>query len=262
MFTDSHCHLNRLDLTKYEGELSGAIAAMKAANVTKAMAIMCDFAEYDEIANIVSTFSDEQLSLGMSVGIHPCEDISILQSATVERLVEIAKADHVWAIGETGLDYYWSTDNKREQQASLARHIQASQQLKKPLVIHMRDAKEDTIDILRSEGAEHGIIHCFTEDWETAKRALDLGFYISFSGIVSFKSAQMIQEAAKNVPRNRLLIETDSPYLAPVPKRGRPNEPAYVPYVAQFLADMYGCSSEEIGMLSTKNFVNLLAQYH
>ena len=262
MFTDSHCHLNRLDLTKYEGELSGAIAAMKAANVTKAMAIMCDFAEYDEIANIVSTFSDEQLSLGMSVGIHPCEDISILQSATVERLVEIAKADHVWAIGETGLDYYWSTDNKREQQASLARHIQASQQLKKPLVIHMRDAKEDTIDILRSEGAEHGIIHCFTEDWETAKRALDLGFYISFSGIVSFKSAQMIQEAAKNVPRDRLLIETDSPYLAPVPKRGRPNEPAYVPYVAQFLADMYGCSSDEIGMLSTKNFVNLLAQYH
>ena len=262
MFTDSHCHLNRLDLTKYEGELSGAIAAMKAANVTKAMAIMCDFAEYDEIANIVSTFSDEQLSLGMSVGIHPCEDISILQSATVERLVEIAKADHVWAIGETGLDYYWSTDNKREQQASLARHIHASQQLKKPLVIHMRDAKEDTIDILRSEGAEHGIIHCFTEDWETAKRALDLGFYISFSGIVSFKSAQMIQEAAKNVPRDRLLIETDSPYLAPVPKRGRPNEPAYVPYVAQFLADMYGCSSEEIGMLSTKNFVNLLAQYH
>lgn len=262
MFTDSHCHLNRLDLTKYEGELSGAIAAMKAANVTKAMAIMCDFAEYDEIANIVSTFSDEQLSLGMSVGIHPCEDISILQSATVERLIETAKADHVWAIGETGLDYYWSTDNKREQQASLARHIHASQQLKKPLVIHMRDAKEDTIDILRSEGAEHGIIHCFTEDWETAKRALDLGFYISFSGIVSFKSAQMIQEAAKNVPRDRLLIETDSPYLAPVPKRGRPNEPAYVPYVAQFLADMYGCSSEEIGMLSTKNFVNLLAQYH
>ena len=262
MFTDSHCHLNRLDLTKYEGELSGAIAAMKAANVTRAMAIMCDFAEYDEIANIVSTFSDEQLSLGMSVGIHPCEDISVLQSATVERLVETARADHVWAIGETGLDYYWSTDNKREQQASLARHIHASQQLKKPLVIHMRDAKEDTIDILKSEGAEHGIIHCFTEDWETAKRALDLGFYISFSGIVSFKSAQMIQEAAKNVPRDRLLIETDSPYLAPVPKRGRPNEPAYVPYVAQFLADMYGFSLEEVGSLSTKNFVNLLAQYH
>lgn len=262
MFTDSHCHLNRLDLTKYNGELSGAISAMKEANVTRAMAIMCDFAEYDEITDIVSTYNDEQLHLGMSVGIHPCEDIEVLQSATVERLLETANAEHVWAIGETGLDYYWSTENKREQQASLARHIHASQQLKKPLVVHMRDAKQDTLDILKSEGAEHGIIHCFTEDWDTAKRALDLGFYISFSGIVSFKSAQMIQEAAKNMPKDRLLIETDSPYLAPVPKRGRPNEPAFVPYVAQFLAAMYGCKEEEIGTLTTKNFENLLAQYH
>ena len=126
----------------------------------------------------------------------------------------------------------------------------------------MRDAKEDTIDILKAEGAEHGIIHCFTEDWDTAKRALDLGFYISFSGIVSFKSAQMIQDAAQKMPRDRILIETDSPYLAPVPKRGRPNEPAYVPYVARHIAGMYGCSSEEVGALTAKNFENLLAQYH
>lgn len=126
----------------------------------------------------------------------------------------------------------------------------------------MRDAKKDTIDILKSEGAEHGIIHCFTEDWETAKQALDLGFYISFSGIVSFKSAQMIQDAARKMPKDRVLIETDSPYLAPVPKRGRPNEPAYVPYVAAYIADMYGCSAEEVGKLTAKNFENLLAQYH
>ena len=125
----------------------------------------------------------------------------------------------------------------------------------------MRDAKEDTIDILKSEGAEHGIIHCFTEDWETAKRALDLGFYISFSGIVSFKSAQMIQDAARKMPKDRILIETDSPYLAPVPKRGKPNEPAYVPYVARYLAQMYECDSEEVGALTAKNFENLLAQY-
>ena len=262
MFTDSHCHLNRLNLEKYDGQLSGAIAAMKEANVTRAMAVMCDFAEYDEIANIVNTYSDDTLNLGMSVGIHPCEDIAVLQSATVERLIETASGDQVWAIGETGLDYYWSTENKLAQQASLARHIQASQHLKKPLIVHMRDAKDDTIDILKSEGAEHGIIHCFTEDWDTAKRALDLGFYISFSGIVSFKSAQMIQDAARKMPRDRLLIETDSPYLAPVPKRGRPNEPAYVPYVASYLADMYGCSSDEVGELTAKNFVNLLAQYH
>ena len=262
MFTDTHCHLNRLDLTKYDGQLSGAIAAMKEANVTRAMAIMCDFAEYDEIADIVSRYSDDDLRLGMSVGIHPCEDIDVLQSASVERLMEPAKEEQVWAIGETGLDYYWSTENKLAQQDSLARHIHVSQQLKKPLVVHMRDAKEDTIDILKSEGAEHGIIHCFTEDWDTAKRALDLGFYISFSGIVSFKSAQTIQEAAKNMPKDRILIETDSPYLAPVPKRGRPNEPAYVPYVASFIADMYGCSSEEVGQLTAKNFENLLAQYY
>ena len=262
MFTDSHCHLNRLDLSRHDGKLSGAINAMKEANVTRAMAIMCDFAEYDEIANIVRTYGDETLNLGMSVGIHPCEDIDVLQSATTERLIETASSDHVWAIGETGLDYYWSTENAHAQRESFARHIHASKQLKKPLVVHMREAKVDTIDILKAEGAEHGIIHCFTEDWDTAKRALDLGFYISFSGIVSFKSAQMIQNAAQKMPRERLLIETDSPYLAPVPKRGRSNEPAYVPYVASYLADMYGCSSDDVGALTAKNFENLLAQYH
>ncbi len=262
MFTDSHCHLNRLKLEKYDGKLEGAIEAMKEANVTRAMAIMCDFAEYDEIAHIVSTYSDDRLDLGMSVGIHPCEDIALLQSATTERLIDMASHDKVWAIGETGLDYYWSTDNAQAQRDSFARHIHASQALKKPLVVHMRDAKDDTIDILKAEGAEHGIIHCFTEDWQTAKRALDLGFYISFSGIVSFNSAKDIQDAARHMPKDRILIETDSPYLAPVPKRGRPNEPAYVPYVASYLADMYGCSSEEVGALTAKNFENLLAQYH
>lgn len=261
MFTDSHCHLNRLDLTKYDGQLAGAIDAMKAANVTRAMAIMCDFAEYDEIDTIIKTYSDEQLNLGMSVGIHPCEDISVLQSASTERLIDTAACDHVWAVGETGLDYYWSTENAHEQRESFARHIHASQALKKPLIVHMRDAKEDTLDILKAEGAEHGIIHCFTEDWETAKRALDLGFYISFSGIVSFKSAQMIKEAAQNMPKDRILIETDSPYLAPVPKRGRPNEPAFVPYVADCLAELHGCTTKEIGTLTAKNFENLLAQY-
>lgn len=262
MFTDTHCHLNRLDLSKYDGELSGAIEAMRLANVTRAMAIMCDFDEYEEIFNIVTTFSDETLNLGMSVGIHPCEDLAVLQSATTERLIETATPDHVWAIGETGLDYYWSDENKQEQKASLARHIHASQALKKPLVVHTREAKHDTIDILKAEKAEHGIIHCFTEDWETAKKALDLGFYISFSGIVSFKSAQSIRDAALKVPLDRMLIETDSPYLAPVPKRGRPNEPAFVPYVAQCLAELLDSTPEVMGELTAKNFENLLAQYN
>lgn len=261
MFTDSHCHLNRLDLSKYDGKLDGAIAAMKEANVSRAMAIMCDFAEYDEIYDIITTHGDDKLNLGMSVGIHPCEDLAVLKSATTERLVDMASKDHVWAIGETGLDYYWSDENKQEQQASLARHIHASQSLKKPLIIHTREAKHDTIDILKAEKAEHGIIHCFTEDWDTAKKALDLGFYISFSGIVSFKNAQSLRDAAVKVPKDRLLIETDSPYLAPVPKRGKSNEPAYVPYVAACLADLFDMSQEQVAQLTTKNFEDLLAQY-
>ena len=260
MFTDSHCHLNRLDLSNHDGKLDGVIDAMKAADVSRAMAIMCDFAEYDEIYDIITTFGDDELNLGMSVGIHPCEDLTVLQSATTEKLIDMASADHVWAIGETGLDYYWSDENKQEQQASLARHIHASQTLKKPLIVHTREAKHDTIEILTAEKAEHGIIHCFTEDWDTAKKALDLGFYISFSGIVSFKNAQSLRDAALKVPRDRLLIETDSPYLAPVPKRGKSNEPAYVPYVAECLADLFGTSREEIGKLTSKNFEDLLAQ--
>lgn len=261
MFTDSHCHLNCLNLEKYEGHLSGAIQSMKAAHVSRAMAIMCDFAEYDEILGIVRQYGDETLTLGMSVGIHPCEELSVLNAASVGRLVELAGIDEVWAIGETGLDYYWSQENIQAQKDSLARHVQASQQLKKPLIIHTREAKHDTLDVLTAQQAEHGIIHCFTEDWETAKRALDMGFYISFSGIVSFKNAQPLRDVAKKVPKDRLLIETDSPYLAPVPKRGKPNEPAFVPYVADCLAELLQMDVEALAQLTTKNFENLLAQY-
>ena len=260
MFTDSHCHLNRLNLDTHDGDLAGAIDAMKQANVTRAMAIMCDFAEYDDIRHIIDTHSDDRLNLGMSVGIHPCEDLETLNSATVERLTELASDEKVWAIGETGLDYYWSDENKQAQKDSLARHIHASQHLKKPLIVHTREAKADTLDILQSEKAEHGIIHCFTEDWDTAKRALDLGFYISFSGIVSFKNAQTLRDVAMQVPKDRILIETDSPYLAPVPKRGKSNEPAYVPYVAECLAGLFNMTTSEVGQLTANNFSNLLAQ--
>ncbi len=261
MFTDTHCHLNRLNLEKYDNDIAGAISAMKQAKVSRAMAIMCDFAEFDEIYKIITQYSCPELTLGMSVGVHPCEPLSVLQSATVERLLQMASADYVWAIGETGLDYYWSTENVTEQKASLARHIHASQQLKKPVIIHTREAKQDTIDILRQEKAEHGIIHCFTEDWEMAEQALDLGFYISFSGIVTFKNAKQIQEVALKAPKDRILIETDSPYLAPVPKRGKPNEPAYVAYVAEFLSKLLDMDIETVATLSTKNFEKLLAQY-
>lgn len=261
MFTDTHCHLNRLNLEKYNGDINGAIDAMKDAQVSRAMAIMCDFKEQDEILALVDKYNDESLTLGMSVGIHPCEDLAVLDSATVDKLVNMATPDYVWAIGETGLDYYWSDENIQAQKLSLARHITASQQLKKPIIIHTREAKKDTIDILQAEKAEHGIIHCFTEDWDTAKKALDLGFYISFSGIVSFKNAQSLRDVALKVPKDRLLIETDSPYLAPMPMRGKPNEPAYVPYVAECLATLFNEDVADIAQLTTKNFDNLLAQY-
>lgn len=261
MLTDTHCHLNRLNLDKYDDNLSGAIDAMKQAKVNRAMAIMCDFAEYDDIHKIIHDFTDKELTLGMSVGVHPCEDIAVLKSATVEKLTDMASEDFVWAIGETGLDYYWSEENIVEQKKSLARHIQASKNLKKPIIVHTRDAKKDTIDILRAEQAEHGIIHCFTEDWEMAKQALDLGFYISFSGIVSFKNAQSLRDAALKIPKDRLLIETDSPYLAPVPMRGKPNEPAFVAHVAECLAELLDINVETLAQLTSKNFDNLLAQY-
>lgn len=261
MFIDTHCHLNRLDLEKYQGNINLALQAAKDANVHRLMAIMCELGEYDTIFATV-TIPIDGLNMGMSVGVHPCESLEELNQATVETLVNMASPDHVWAIGETGLDYYWSDENKAAQQASLARHIHASQALKKPLVVHTREAKHDTIAILQAENAEHGIIHCFTEDYDTAKKALDLGFYISFSGIVTFKNAQDLREVAKKVPLDRLLIETDSPYLAPVPMRGKANEPAFVPYVGQFLADFLQLPVEVLAKQVEQNFDNLLNQYN
>lgn len=257
MFTDTHAHLNRLDLAKH-GTLQTALQTAKSANVHRIMAIMCDFDEYDDIQSIMHTPIDG-MTLGMSVGIHPCQDT--LKQVTAERLLDLAKAHHVWAIGETGLDYYWSKDHINEQKSSFATHIHVSQILKKPIVVHTRDARHDTIDLLKAEKAEHGIIHCFTEDYDTAKKALDLGFYISLSGIVTFKNATELQDVAKKLPLDRILIETDSPYLAPVPKRGKPNEPAFVPYVAEFLANLYAMPLENFAKITNDNFDNLLNQY-
>ena len=178
--------------------------------------------------------------------------------ATTDYLVELAQSEKVWALGETGLDYYHSTDFIAAQKQCFARHIQASKIVKKPVVVHTHSAKHDTVDIIKTEQSTHGILHCFTEDWETAKAVLDCGYYISFSGIISFKNAQDLRDVAKQVPLDRVLIETDSPYLAPVPYRGKTNEPKYVPYVAKALSDVYDKSVEEIGMITAQNFENLL----
>jgi TatD DNase family protein len=258
VFVDSHCHLTMLDLSPYSGELHGVIDAAKAAGVHRMMSISVALDDHIALAKIAAQYDE----VGYSVGVHPCEHIDVMQQATVEKLVQLAQSDKVWAIGETGLDYFHSDEFVTEQQACFVRHIHASQQVKKPLVVHTRSAKQDTIDILQAERATHGILHCFTEDWATAKAALDLGFYISFSGIISFKNAQDLRDVARQVPRDRLLIETDSPYLAPVPYRGKPNEPKYVPFVAQTLADVFDMSVAEMAYLTTENFNRLTQLQH
>ncbi|MEB5476206.1 TatD family hydrolase [Acinetobacter pollinis] len=254
MFTDTHCHLNMLDLTPYDGSIDEALAQARQAGVTKFMGISVNIDDHI----VLSQIADNHEDVGYSVGVHPCEDPEVMRKASVDYLVELGQGKKVWALGETGLDYYHSQDFISEQKACFIRHIEASKILKKPVVVHTRAARKDTLDIIRHEKSEHGILHCFTEDLDTAKAVLDCGYYVSFSGIVSFKNAQDLRDVAKHIPLDRLLIETDSPYLAPVPYRGKSNEPKYVPYVAKALAEVYGCTREEIGEITSRNFENLL----
>ena len=256
MFVDTHCHLTMLDLTPYDGNLDLALAQAREAGVSKFMSISVDLDDHIELAKIAARHAD----VGYTVGVHPCEDAATMARATTDYLVELAQPEKVWALGETGLDYYHSTDFIAEQKDCFARHIHASQIVKKPVEVHTRSAKQDTVDIIRAEKSTHGILHCFTEDWETAKAVLDCGYYVSFSGIVSFKNAQDLRDVAKQVPLDRVLIETDSPYLAPMPYRGKSNEPKYVPYVAKALSDVYDKSLEEMAFITMQNFENLLNQ--
>jgi TatD DNase family protein len=196
-----------------------------------------------------------------TVGTHP--DYEDTPEPTVEQLVELAQHPKILAIGETGLDYYRMGDKTYEkmewQRERFRTHIRAALKVKKPLIIHTRSASEDTIKILREEGAGQvaGVMHCFTESWEVAQAAMELGFYISFSGIVTFKSAKDLQETCKKVPLDRILIETDSPYLAPIPHRGKTNEPAWVSHVAEFVANLKGVTVEELAKVTTHNFKTL-----
>jgi len=255
VFVDTHCHLTLLDLTPYSGDLDLALAQAREASVSRFMSISVDLDDHIELAKIAARHAD----VGYTVGVHPCEDAATMARATTDYLVELAQPEKVWALGETGLDYFHSTDFIQEQKECFARHIHASQVVKKPVVVHTRSAKHDTVDIIRAEKSTHGILHCFTEDWETAKAVLDCGYYVSFSGIVSFKNAQDLRDVAKQVPLDRVLIETDSPYLAPVPYRGKSNEPKYVPFVAKALCDVYDKSLEEMAAITMQNFENLLS---
>jgi TatD DNase family protein len=252
MFVDSHCHLDRLDLQAYQGDLDAALAQARAQGVSHFLSISVELSDFP----VLCAIADRHADVSLSVGVHP-SDVPQAEAPTVARLCELAQHPKVIAIGETGLDYYYHPEQAQIQQQSFITRIQASNQTGKPLIVHTRDARADTIRLLREQGAEKGVLHCFTEDWDTAKAALDLGFYISLSGIVSFANAKDLREVAKRLPMERLLIETDSPYLAPVPYRGKKNEPRYLPAVAKAVADVRGMAIEDVAQITTRNFGQL-----
>lgn len=251
MFIDSHCHLNLL--AQEEGGLDAVIQQAQENNVEHILCISIDTQSCHEIIALAEQYPH----LTASVGIHP--NVDKTENFSVDELITLASHDKVIAIGETGLDYFRSEGDLEWQRDRFRTHIEAAKQLKKPLIIHTREARDDTMDILEQENAQQagGIIHCFTENWETAKRALDIGFYISLSGIVTFKNAVELQSVAKKLPLDRVLIETDAPYLAPVPHRGKTNKPAFVKHVAEFLAELRGDTVENIAEVTTANFRNL-----
>ncbi len=252
MFVDSHCHLDCIDLSKsHDNDLDKLINEARQAQVSHMLCVSIELEALDAIKAIAHRYDD----VSYSVGIHP--NTLLEQEVDDETLYDLAKEKDCVAIGETGLDYYRTDKDVEWQRQRFRQHIRLSQQLDKPLIIHTRHAADDTMSILKEMKAQSGVMHCFAESWEVAEKALDLGLYISFSGIVTFKNAVELQEVAKRVPLDRMLIETDSPYLAPMPYRGKQNQPAYVPYVAQKIAELRQLEVEEVAQLTTHNFYQL-----
>ena len=253
---DSHCHLNYLlEAVQPIEALQPIIERAGVAGVSHMLCIGVDLAEFPRIQEICHAFSQVK----STVGVHPNE-VAALSDADWSQLLAFSQEAHVIGIGETGLDYYRTqAQDQPRQQEYFCRHIELAIELQKPLVIHTRQAREDTIAIMRQMRAEEagGVMHCFSEDWDMAKKALDLGFYIAFSGIITFKNADEIRDVAKKVPLEQILVETDSPYLAPVPHRGKTNEPAYVSLVAQKLAEIKGITLEELTAVTTANVQRL-----
>ena len=249
---DSHCHIDRVDLEQFGGSMESMLAHAKDLSVEEFLCVCIDLEHFDDVFSLAKAHHQ----IYASVGVHPVEQEG--KDPSVEELLTLADHEKIIAIGETGLDYFHvKKDTADWQRERFRRHIAASNQSGKPMIIHTREAKADTIEIMQQEQAQAGVMHCFSEDWETAKAALDLGFYISFSGIITFKSAADLREVAKKVPADRLLVETDSPYLTPVPYRGRANSPAYTYYVAEKLAEIRGASIDNIAQQTTQNFNDL-----
>ena len=250
MFVDSHCHINFPELADRADEV---MAKMQENHVSHALCVSVNLPEWPQVLAMAERFPN----VYASVGVHP--DYENADEPTAEKLVEMANHPKVIAIGETGLDYFRLKGDLEWQRTRFRTHIQAARTCAKPLIIHTRDAAADTLRIMKEEGANAigGVMHCFTESWEVAEAAMEMGFYISFSGIVTFKNALALKEVARKVPLERMLIETDSPYLAPVPFRGKTNEPAFVKHVAEEIARLRGISLEEVADATTRNFFDL-----
>ncbi len=248
MFFDSHCHLDRIDLAEFNNDFDHLLDLTREQQVNEMVCISVNLESFEEMYQKIET----KEGIFATVGVHP--DYEEAREPTVEEIVLLADRDKIVAIGETGLDYF-HTEGPEWQRKRFRTHIDAAIECGKPLVIHTRQAKKDTIDILKAHQADKvgGVMHCFTEDWEMARQSIDLGFYISISGIVTFKQAENVREMAAKIPDDRLLIETDSPWLAPVPFRGKTNFPGHVRLVAQKLAEIRNTDVETIAELTTHN---------
>ena len=253
MYIDSHCHINFPELNQ---KIDEVLANMKDNDISHALCVSVTLDKINEILSLTKKYSN----VYASVGVHP--DYEDIQEPDIETLFNYSKNEKVVAIGETGLDYFRLTGDLSWQRERFRTHIRAAIKSNLPLIIHTRNAQEDTISIMKEESAKSttGVMHCFTESYEMAKKAIDLGFYISFSGIITFKNAETLRETVKKIPIENILIETDSPYLAPVPNRGKLNEPANVIYVAEKIAELKGIPVEKVAEITTNNFFKLFTK--
>lgn len=254
MLIDSHCHLDRIDLTTFDHNFANLMQTNREADISHMLCVAVHPDDWQNMADLTQPYDNVFLSFGIHPGDIKAKDLDF----DVAQFAPFMQDSRVIAVGETGLDYHYG-DNPKEQQILFARQIEVANVHNKPLIIHTRDAREDTIAIMKENHADRcgGVMHCFTENWAMAKAALDLGFYISFSGIVTFNNAEELRDVAKKVPIDRLLVETDSPYLTPVPYRGKVNYPARVHHVAQKLADLKEVSFDTIANATTENFKTL-----
>jgi TatD DNase family protein len=250
MLVDSHCHLDFPDLAN---RMPDVLQRMQENQVDLAVCIGVNLEDFPQVIALAEQYAQ----LYATVGVHP--EYTDVEEPNEDRLLGLAAHPKVIAIGETGLDYYWQKDQPEWQRDRFRTHIRTAKRCGKPLVVHTRDSAADTLRVLKEEGADAvgGVMHCFTENWDIARLALDLGFYLSFSGIVTFKNASIVKEVAQKCPLDRLLVETDSPYLAPVPYRGKPNEPAYVRYVAEEIARLRALNVDAVHQATTDNFFSL-----